>query len=236
MSLADEPRVARAWKCGWDAGHYARLLRWRDEGFSPNHIYDIGAHDGRWSEMAYFLFPNASFYLFEPQSELQSEAQRRRPPQVKDWTILPFALGEREERSVLHRTENSAASSLLAPLADRPTAFGVRPVRNESITTVRLDDLVERKSLPKPDLMKIDVQGYEARVLLGGEKTVRASRRLIVEASLEAIYTEQALMPEVLSILSRWGFSVDDLGEACRDWRARKLWQVDLWMKRASAA
>jgi hypothetical protein len=51
VMLADDPRVLRAWRRKWDTAHFIKLLRWHDDGFRPGVVYDIGAHEGLWSEM-----------------------------------------------------------------------------------------------------------------------------------------------------------------------------------------
>src|SRR6185295_19740746 len=94
LLLSDEPRVVRAWARGWDAEHFIRLLRWRDSGFASKVVYDIGAHDGRWSEMCQFLLRPERCYLFEPQTTYQEMAQARQPREGAIWKFIPVALGD----------------------------------------------------------------------------------------------------------------------------------------------
>jgi hypothetical protein len=96
---------------------------------------------------------------------------------------------------------------------------------------VPLDILAKQQKLPRPDLVKIDVQGFEGRVLAGGEETLRQAKRMVVEVSLHPLYDGQSLMPEILHLLSNWGFVLEDLHETFRQWPGR-LWQVDLWLVR----
>jgi hypothetical protein len=49
--------------------------------------------------------------------------------------------------------------------------------------------------------------------------------------SLQALYSGQALLPEVVERMVGHGFHLDDLHESYRAWPGR-LWQVDLWFKR----
>jgi hypothetical protein len=44
-----------------------------------------------------------------------------------------------------------------------------------------LDDIVEEKGWPKPDLVKIDVQGAELLILVGAEKTLSECQDIIIE-------------------------------------------------------
>jgi FkbM family methyltransferase len=233
--LADDPRVVRAWRRHWDGAHCIQLLRWRDGGFRPRVVYDIGAHEGLWSEMCQDLLGPAECVLFEPQQEFRAKAQLRAPKSGGHWNVLPFALGDREETHALHLTKNLAASSLLAPLSQEAANIqSIETVGEEKVQVVCLDTLAAGKGLPLPDLVKIDVQGFEARVLAGGQKTLSQSQRMVVEVSLHPLYAGQSLMPEVLTQLSSWGFALEDIHETYRQWPGR-LWQVDLWLRRPNA-
>lgn len=231
--LMDDPRVVQSWLAGWDSIHYLRMVRWRDEGFAPQVVYDIGAHVGLWAQMCQHLFNPRQCLLFEPQSKLHSLAMSRRPGRGANWRILPYALGDHEASVDLYRTRNQAASSLLRPLEtssspDMPTAAnGIEPVR-----VIPLDDLASKEMLPPPDLVKIDVQGFEAQVLLGGQRTLHHAQRAIVEVSLHSLYQQQKLIGDVLPLLVKIGFTVDDITEAYGAWPDLRLWQVDLWLRR----
>jgi hypothetical protein len=142
------------------------------------------------------------------------------------------ALGEREEIQAMHVTENSAASSLLAPVpGEVPANWGTKPVRREEVQVMPLDVLAPARGMPLPDLVKIDVQGYERAVLAGGKKTFIETQRIVIEVSLQPIYRGQALLPEVVQTLSGWGFELEDISEGSRPWPG-PVSQVDLWMKR----
>jgi FkbM family methyltransferase len=231
LLLADDPRVLTAWKRGWDGSHHVRLLRWRDEGFHPKAVYDIGAHAGFWSEMAQAVYSPDRIFLFEPQRALQEQARARQPAGAV-WEVVPAALGDREEIQWINVTENAAASSLLPPEAVGMESWGTRPMRREEVSVMRLDRLASTRNLPPPDLVKIDVQGYERPVLAGGRETLAQAQRIVIEVSLLEIYQGQPLLPEVAEILAGWGFEIEDISEACRLWPG-PVSQVDLWWKKA---
>jgi FkbM family methyltransferase len=232
QSLADDPRVLKARARGWDAAHFINLTRWRDEGFRPKVVYDIGGHDGLWSEMCQGVLSPAKCFLFEPQRQFQEKAKARQLRLNANWEIVPVALGDRNEIDLLHVTQNAAASSLLAPIQDERSApADTRATGEEKVRVASLDNLAAAQSLPPPDLVKIDVQGYEGRVLVGGRATLSRAQRIIIEVSLRPLYSGQSLMPEILQSLAEWGFELDDLQEAFRQWPG-PLWQVDLWLKR----
>lgn len=222
-----------AWRCGWDADHYIRLRRWRDAGFHPRVIYDIGAHAGAWAEMCRAIFDPERLILFEPQLDLHARAEARGKKFGNQWEVLPIALGSRDEVQVMYLTQNGAASSLLEPLrSEAPQAWGTATVGQRKVQVAALDGLVSSRALPLPDLVKIDVQGFEGEVMAGGSAVLRNAERLIVEVSLRAIYDGESLLPHVLETALNWGFQLDDINDTCRDWSGG-LWQADLWLKRS---
>lgn len=235
--LADEPRVAQAWWRGWDAAHFVQLMRWRDEGFAPKVFYDIGAHRGRWTEMCQAVFAPHESHLFEPVPEHLAEIERRRVAAAADWRVWPVALAERAGTTSFHLNRQSAASSVLSPAASAPREFwGEAEARELEVRMETLDAWVGEHALPAPDFLKLDVQGLEARVLQGGERTIRQARRVVVEVSLHPIYQGQALMGDVFKTLTDWGFVLDDAGEALRRWPRGGLWQLDLWLRNTARA
>ena len=46
---------------------------------------------------------------------------------------------------------------------------------------MRLDDVVEQQKLPQPTHIKIDVDGYEKQVYVGGKKTIHNARTALIE-------------------------------------------------------
>ena len=231
--LADDPRIIETWRHGWDPDHYVRLRRWHDNGFRPKVIYDIGAYVGGWSDMCHSIFKPDLCVLFEPQKHLQEQARARQPSDA-NWKVMPVALGNADETQPMHLTENCSASSVLQPIEKGvPSTWGTRPVRQQEIRIATLDGLTSAETLPPPDLVKIDVQGYEGQVIAGGKEILSKAQRIVVEVSLHPIYEKQSLLPEIASTLAGLGFEVYDIHETCREWAGR-LWQVDLWLKRSS--
>jgi FkbM family methyltransferase len=159
--------------------------------------------------------------------------EKRQAREGANWKFFPVALGNRRESSVLHLTRNQAASSLLEPLAGpEANVGGITSTGHQTVPVVTLDEFAAREDIPPPDLAKIDVQGFEAQVLSGGTHVLPSAKRLIIEVSLRPIYQDQQLLPSVLATLSSWGFELDDISEAYRQWPDVRQWQVDLWLTR----
>jgi hypothetical protein len=81
------------------------------------------------------------------------------------------------------------------------------------MTIVPLDDLIAREALPPPDLLKLDVQGFELEVLRGAEKALQSAKWVLSEVSFESYYDQQALFAEIAGYLAAHGFEVCAFGQ-----------------------
>ena len=226
--------MLRAWQKGWDAVHYLRLRRWRDAGFKPEVVYDIGAHEGHWAEMCCDVLAPKQIVLFEPQTHLHERIRVRqsRSPRC-DWKILPYALSDEDATEVMHVTQNVAAASLLRPAGNAALAeCSIGVVGTAEVPVRSLDGVAASEQIDAANLIKIDVQGLEGKVMDGGAKTLSHASKLVVEVSLREIYTGQALFYEVLQKVAGLGFVIEDITETLRRWPSGELWQVDLWLSR----
>jgi len=94
----------------------------------------------------------------------------RRFPQI---VCLPFAAGMEEAEMPLNFARNETGRASLVVAASRDNEIVRVPVR-------RLGPLMEAEGLPRIDLLKIDVEGFELSVLRGLESTPRLFPRTII--------------------------------------------------------
>src|SRR4029453_11706555 len=78
----------------------------------------------------------------------------------------------------------------------------------------RLDDVVAGLELPPADLIKLDVQGFELKILAGAELTCHLAKALMVETWFYRGYGPGTpLFGEIVDWMTRHGFSLVSLGE-----------------------
>lgn len=75
--------------------------------------------------------------------------------------------------------------------------------------------------------MKVDVQGFEKQVLAGAVETIAQIEAVEIELSLVELYTNQTLMPEMLSNLTALGFGPVWLDRGFKDPKTGYLLQMD---------
>jgi FkbM family methyltransferase len=182
-------------------------------------VLDIGAHQGAFSEMILRSWPAAEIYAFEPipaMTEHLAKLARRHA----GLTAVAVALGADEiDGAAFNVHSSSASSSLLQTDPAYGRLYPDQAALSEKIRVRvrRLDDWAVENAvgMGRPvDLVKIDVQGFEDRVLQGGEVTLRRTRYLVTEAALYPSYDGGVMLDDLcarlraLSFELIWGFNV----------------------------
>lgn len=180
----------------------------RDAGFSPRTVFDVGVHRGGTPEL-YETFPAAKHVLVEPLREFENDIAAM-IAELRDAEVVWAAASNREGTGTLEVAANLAGSSVV----DRPEGRQVR-----TVPLITLDGLRERKGLPGPFLVKIDVDGEEISVLEGAERTLSETEVVVLESRLPDLRRRVAFLEEREFLL--WDL-VDVL------YLDRCLWQVDL--------
>jgi FkbM family methyltransferase len=178
-----------------------------------NVIYDVGAHIGTWSLLAKAIFPSAQVHAFEPLAEHQ-DGFRKQFVGSKDVTLHPVALGSENTATLFHVNDASSSSSVL-PLADACRMhFGLREVERVPIRLHCLDDYRTAHQISLPDLIKLDVQGYELEALKGGSQCLRSAKAVLMEVSFVELYYGQPLFADVVRFMADHGFRLHALSIA----------------------
>lgn len=174
--------------------------------YEPKTILDIGANDGYSVTLFRQIFPQARILSFEPLADcfqmVESTIQRHPPGQA-----FHCALGDQDGTSIIHRSEFTPSSSLLPMDQIHKQEFPhTSNSTDEKITVRRLDGMRNELRLEPPFIAKIDVQGFEDRVIRGGEQTLRQAVAIVVELSNYSLYKDQATFSGVHSQLESMGF------------------------------
>ncbi len=176
-----------------------------------NVIYDVGANVGTWTLLARAIIPEATIEAFEPYP-LHRKGFAENCLDLSGITLHPIALGPENTSMPLRVTSFSDASSLLPLATASHEHFGLTEVERIPVPVRRLDDYRVEKGLADPDLIKIDVQGFELAVLSGAISVLTHTKALIVEVSFLELYEQQCTFPEICSFLDRHNFKIHAFG------------------------
>jgi FkbM family methyltransferase len=170
-------------------------------------VLDIGANTGQFARAARHLFPTSQIYSFEP---LEDCFRQLRLSFDNDplWRGYQCALGSEEGEAVFHRSTSSASSSMLTMAELHTEAFPETSGGwDERVQIHRLDDILSGEELAAGVLLKLDVQGFEDRVLDGATWVLTKSQIVITEVSFDRLYHDQALFEDIYGRLRQAGFA-----------------------------
>ena len=156
---------------------------------------DVGAYQGEFTQAIISSFPNASGLLFEP-TPRSFEQLKKRFEASATIRMFDFALAEQQGVRDFFFAQDSATNSLL-PFADASS-----PVEAKSIKVETLDSVLSSTNIMGIDLIKIDTQGNDLRVLHGARGTIKRYQPvLLVEAIFVPLYLGQASYYELFDFM-----------------------------------
>ncbi len=215
-------RIAKSWQLLPNLVARPDRIPWLFQGVSPGRlialdvawlrragirtVLDIGANVGQFATTIHHLLPEATIHSFEPLEDC-FELMVKRMTGVSHFFAYKVAIGSEDSIVDFERNDFTQSSSVL-PMAELhrqafPWSAASRVVQVESR---RLDSILHDTVLTPHLLIKIDVQGYEDKVLLGGEATIRSADFVIIETSFEALYKGQASFEQIYEMMIGYGF------------------------------
>jgi len=168
-------------------------------------IVDIGANEGQFAKRMRALFPDTRIISFEPIDFVYDKLVNNFEDD-NNFIAYNVGLGEKEETMKLWLNEYSPSSSLLK-MTTHLDHFDFAKHSNEiEINVSRLDSFKDVINQQIPYMVKIDVQGYEGKVINGGLEVIKNAQLVITEVSFSELYDNQALFDDIYSVLKGLGF------------------------------
>jgi len=190
-------------------------------------VLDVGANIGQFALQIHALVPEAKIYSFEPLADCYV-ALRNNMRCVANFESFNVALGNENGKCGIYRNACSHSSSLLPMQNLHKQAFPqTAQAELEEIEICRLDDMAHKLELNDNVLIKIDVQGFEDQVIMGGQSVIECAQVLIVETSFEPLYQGQVLFDSIYSMLTAKGFEMRGCEEPLRNPEDTRILQCD---------
>jgi len=182
--------------------HYHRWLT----GLGIRTVIDVGAHIGQFAYAMRDILPEAQIYSFEPLPDCFARLQANLSRHGR-FQAFNAALGEKHGEVTLWRSSQSASSSVL-PMADLHHRSFPETAQTSAVSVQmhRLDDFAAELTLTPKTLIKIDVQGYEDKVLRGAAELLAHVDVIMLEASFQILYEGQASFHDLYTLLRCAGF------------------------------
>jgi len=166
---------------------------------SPKVVYDIGACVLHWTNKAKDVWPNAQYFLFDANEQVEPVLKASGHPYWLD--LLTDA--DSKELTFYKKTDNLGGNSYYKENTDAYSdSDGVKMIG------WTLDGIVSDNKWPTPDLIKIDVQGAEIDILKGATKCLLTCNDIIIEAQ-HVNYNEGAPRDvEVFKFMDSIGYEI----------------------------
>jgi len=178
-------------------------------GFAPRTIIDLGANVGEWSRMASQVFPSSRYIMIDADPDNEPSLRKSASTVGQNSAYSTLLLGPEEKEGVtFHKL--GTGSSVLPELTSYDRSQVKLPMRT-------LDGYMGSLHYDSPVLLKLDVQGFELQVLLGGTVTLSSAEVVIMETSLLPYNENAPLFADVIAFMAeREFFAFDFCGQARR--------------------
>lgn len=180
------------------------LSKLKASGFEPKVVYDIGACVLNWTTEVGSIWPTAEYLAFDAMPEVEFLYKERGLKYhigvLSDVTgkTVDFYQNNYWPGGNSYYVENPAVK------ADALKYFNESHKR--SLSTVTLDTVARLKAFPKPDLIKMDVQGAELDVLKGAAETLKTAKHVILGLQIVEYNKGAPLVNVVIDYMNQIGF------------------------------
>jgi FkbM family methyltransferase len=190
-------------------------------GFAPKDIFDVGANRGDWTRAAIKHFPEARYTLVEPEDRLKTHIQDLLDRGCK---IQWINAGAGDKSGTMPMSISSRDDSSTFVLTDR---HGQTTGSQQTVVPIKtLNEIVSSSSAPPPEMVKIDAEGFDLKVLAGASGLLGKTDIFLVEAVVCGNYENS--VAEVVKFMTSAGYRLIDITDLNRSPRHGVLWLTEL--------
>ncbi len=154
-------------------------------------IFDVGAHEGEWFKLLKkYYMGERIVYSFEPSSTSFLELSK-----IKEQHFFPIniALGDIEQKIFLQENEIGSSGAFITKDKNH--------ISNE-VKMKTLDGYCKENNIDEIDLLKIDIEGYELKLLAGTKYMLKNKKIKLIQFEFGAPSEEKYTVRDFFDILS----------------------------------
>lgn len=157
-------------------------------------IFDVGSHKGKLAGLMNDLYKNSLVYCFEPNELLNKNLKKN----GKNIYVYNYAIGEKTEEKniIIHKIDltNTLSqineNSFYLKIKNFISGKSNKNDNYKKVKVISLDDFCKTKEIKNIDFLKIDVEGYEYKVLLGAKDIIKNVKYIMIEIQKNDMYKD----------------------------------------------
>ena len=169
------------------------------KGVEPKVIYDIGACVMHWTKEAKKIWPDSKIIMFDAMNHAEFLYKESGLDYYCDGPVGDFTRWVKYYENPMDPAGNSV-------FKEDTQFFTEEHAVDKKMRS--LDDIVHHNVWPKPDLVKIDVQGAELLILVGGQETLSECQDIIIEMQHQEYNLGAPQKDVVIEYLNEMGFEL----------------------------
>lgn len=148
-------------------------------------VFDVGANIGQSAERYLNDFPRSQIYCFEPVSDTFRELRENLIDNDRVH-CFQLALGSSNGKGEMVKEGRSSQFFMVNRAEDPPLH---KDLTTEEVETITLEEFCRARSIENISYLKIDTEGWDLEVLLGGENMLKEQR-------IDFVQVESGMNPE----------------------------------------
>ncbi|MFH1454832.1 MAG: FkbM family methyltransferase [bacterium] len=155
-------------------------------------VFDVGAHMGEWFNLfKKYYTKKSTVYSFEPSTKSYSELSK-----IKEGGFYPtnLALGDITEKKFLTFDNKGDTTAYVSNEKNNIK-------HSEEINVITLDKYCSDNNIKQIDLLKLDVEGYELKVLSGAKEMIKNGNIKLIQFEFGAPSEEKYSLIDFFDIL-----------------------------------
>lgn len=203
--------------------------RLRNLDFYPRTVLDIGAYEGYWSKDIKSVFPSCKPFMIEGDKDKDEILKKLGFP----YEIALLSESKKDVTFYKSRCMYTTGNSIYPE--NSKYFFDTKYFYTDKVVTTTLQEVVERNNITDIDLIKLDVQGSEKDIMLGGLEVIRKCKAIFIEMSVLEYNIGSPNFVDMINFLDQIGFRFADIVDLSYDITTKNLSQFDaIFIKRAS--
>jgi len=174
-----------------------RLQNMKNCGFNPKVIFDCGASVGYWSWEVGKLFPGCQLVAIEPNELIIPKTKELLNKMTVKPIIEQCAIGAENGVAYLNVWDNPETSMGGSSLKSHVQGD---PEQKLEVKLKKLDTISSEHNV-KPDLIKLDLQGYELEALQGATQLLTSTEAFIIEFGCLQAYEDRTTPHDLFRIM-----------------------------------